>query len=125
MQERMRKQTFCSGLLGVALVAAASAAASSSTQTARPALALVHRAPLVVRGAHFRSGELVRLTATAGTTHAAATATTTRAGRLVARFRYTPPICLRLVVLATGRSGDHAKLVVKPQPGPTDIPCGV
>jgi hypothetical protein len=34
--------------------------------TAAPSLAIVDRAPLVVRGTGFRSGETVRLTATGG-----------------------------------------------------------
>jgi hypothetical protein len=114
------------GLLALTLVAATSATASSATQTARPTLTFVHRAPLVVRGAHFRARELVRLTATSGTASSAATtARATRAGRIVARFDYTAPLCVRLVVQATGRSGDHAKLVVKPQPGSTGVPCGL
>jgi hypothetical protein len=113
------------GLLALTLVAATSATASSATQTARPTLTFVHRAPLVVRGTHFRARELVRLTATSGTTSAATTARATRAGRIVARFDYTALLCVRLVVQATGRSGDHAKLVVKPQPGSTGVPCGL
>src|SRR4029079_19121951 len=49
------------------LVAAASATASTTKQTARPTLTLVQRMPLVVRGAHFSPGERVRLTVTRGT----------------------------------------------------------
>ncbi len=111
--------------LALALVAAASAAASPSTQTTRPALTLAKRAPLVVHGAHFAGGELVRLTATAGTTHAATKVTATRKGALVARFRYTPPLCVRLVVQATGARGGHARLVVKPPRGGVGVPCGL
>jgi hypothetical protein len=111
-------------LLALSLAAATSATAGT-TQTTRPTLALVHQIPFVVRGAHFHPGELVRLTATAGTTHGAATATATRAGRIVARFAYTPPLCVRIVVLATGRRGDHARLVVKPTPGSSGVPCGM
>ena len=110
--------------LALALAAAASATASSTTQTAGPKLALLHRAPLVVRGSHFHSGELVRLTAAAGTTHAAALARATRTGGFVAHFHYAPPVCLKLLVLATGKRGDHARLVVKPPGGPSGIPCG-
>jgi hypothetical protein len=113
------------GLLALALVTAASATASSTTQTARPTLSLVHRMPLTVRGAHFRAGERVRLTATAGTTSAAATTTTTPTGRIIARFDYAPPICTRIVVRATGRRDDRATLVVKPSPGSTGVPCGL
>jgi hypothetical protein len=113
------------GLLAIALMAAASATASTTAQTARPTLTLVHRMPLTVRGAHFRSGERVHLTATAGTTSAAATTTTTRTGQIVARFDYAPPICTRIVVRAAGRSGDRATLVVKPSLGSTGVPCGL
>ena len=113
------------GLLALALMAAASATASTTAQTARPTLTLVHRMPLTVRGAHFRSGERVRLTATAGTTSAAATTTTTRAGRIVARFDYVPPICTRIVVRAAGQRGDRATLVVRPSTGSSGVPCGL
>jgi hypothetical protein len=113
------------GLLAMAFLAAASATASTTTPTARPTLMLTHRAPLVVRGMHFRAGELVRLTATAGTTHAVAAGTTTRRGVIVARFHYSPPLCMKLVVQATGQRGDHARLVAKPPPGGPGIPCGV
>jgi hypothetical protein len=112
------------GLLALALMAAASATASTATQTARPTLTLVHRAPLVVRGAHFRATELVRLSAAAGTTHAIAAAKTTRSGAFVARFHYTPPVCMKLVVQATGQHGDHARLVIKAPGGPGGVPCG-
>ena len=113
------------GLLALALVAAASATASTTTQTARPTLTLVQRIPLLVRGTHFRPGERVRLTATAGTTHAAAATTATRTGRIVARFDYAPPICTRIVVHAAGQRGDRATLVVKPSTGSTGVPCGL
>ena len=112
------------GLLALALVAAASATASTTTQTAQPTLTLVHRAPLVVRGTHFRAAELVRLSATAGATHATAAAKTTRRGVVVARFHYTAPMCLKLVVQATGQHGDHARLVIKPPGGPSGVSCG-
>lgn len=111
-------------LLALALAAAGSATASSTTQTALPKLALVHRAPLVVSGTHFRSGERVRLTAAAGTTHAVAIARSTRSGGIVARFHYSPPVCFKLLVLATGARGDHARLVVKSPGGPGGVPCG-
>ena len=120
----MRKQIL-GGLLALALVAAASATATTARQNARPTLTLVHRMPLTVRGAHFHSGERVRLTATAGTTSAAATATTTRTGRIVVRFDYAAPICTRVVVRAAGRSGDRATLVVRPSTGSTGVPCGL
>ena len=51
--------------------------------------------------------------------------TATRTGRIVARFDYAPPICTRIVVQATGRSGDHATLVAKPPPGSAGVPCGL
>jgi len=113
-------------LLALSLAAATSATAGTTTRTTRPTLTLVQQLPvLVVRGAHFRPGELVRLTATTGTTSGAATATATRAGRIVARFHYTPPVCVRIVVSAIGRRGDHARLVVTPTPGSTGVPCGL
>lgn len=119
----MRTHILC-GLLALALAAAASATASSATQTAQPTLTLVHRVPLVVQGTHFRPAELVRLSATTGATHAIAAARTTRRGAFVARFHYAPLVCTKLVVLATGQRGDHARLVVKPPGGPGGVPCG-
>jgi len=113
------------GLLALTLAAAASATASSTTQSAAPKLMLAHRTPLVVRGAHFHGGERVRLTAAAGTTHGVTIARATRSGGFVARFHYTPPVCVKLLVLATGARGDHAKLVVKPLGGPSGVPCGL
>ena len=112
------------GLAALALAAATSAVARSSSQSAQPTLSLVRRAPLAIRGAHFRSGERVRVTAAAGTTSATATATTTPAGRLLVRFHYTAPPCLKLVVQATGSRGDRARLVLRPPGGPAGAPCG-
>ena len=115
------------GLLPIAAMAATAATTSSSAQVvARPALTLVQRAPLVVRGAHFRPGEPVRLTAAYTGHDAALSVTTTRRGLLVARFqRFAAVDCVRTVVHATGRGGDRATLVIRPKSGPTGLPCGV
>lgn len=113
-------------LLPLAAMAAVSATTSSSAQVARPALTLVQRAPLVVRGAHFRPREPVRLTAAYAGHEAATSVTTSRRGLLVARFpRFAAADCLRTVVHATGRAGDRAALVVEPKGGSTGLPCGV
>jgi hypothetical protein len=113
-------------LLPLAAMAAAAATTSSSAQVARPALTLVERAPLVVRGAHFRPGEPVRLTAAYTGHDAALSVTTTRRGLLVARFpRFAAADCVRTVVHATGRGGDRATLVIRPKSGSTGLPCGV
>lgn len=114
------------GLLSLAAVAAAAATTSSSAQVARPGLTLVQRAPLVVRGAHFRPGEPVRLTAAYTGHRAALSVTTTRRGLLVARFpRFAAADCVRTVVQATGRSDDRTTLVIPPKSGSTGLPCGV
>lgn len=114
------------GLLALAAAAAVSATTSSSAQVARPTLVLVQRAPLVVQGAHYRPRELVRLSATDSAVGAVTVVTTTRKGRLVARFaHFAVPACLRVVVRASGRRGDRATLVIDPKPGATGIPCGL
>jgi hypothetical protein len=113
------------GLL-LATLAAVAATTSSSAQVARPALTLVQRAPLVIHGAHFRPHEAVRLTAAYSGHDAAASVTTTRRGVLVARFpRFAAADCLRTVVHAAGRAGDHAALVIQPRTGSTGLPCGL
>ena len=113
------------GLL-LATLAAVAATTSSSAQVGKPALTLVQRAPLVVRGTHFRPGEAVRLTAAYSGHHASASVTTTRRGVLVARFaRFTAAECLRTVVRAAGRTGDRATLVIQPKSGSTGRPCGL
>jgi hypothetical protein len=112
------------GLL-LASVAAVAATTSSSAQVARPGLTLIQRAPLVVRGAHFRPGEPVRLTAAYTGHDAALSVTTTRRGILVARFpHFAAADCLRTVVRATGRAGDRASLLIEPRGGSTGLPCG-
>jgi hypothetical protein len=113
------------GLL-LALLAAAAATTSPSAQVARPALTLVQRAPLVVRGTHFRPGERVRLTAAYSGRDASASVTTSRRGVLVARFpRFAAADCLRTVVHAAGRAGDRAALIIQPRSGSTGLPCGL
>jgi hypothetical protein len=120
----MQKRNLAALLL--ATLAAVAATTSSSAQVARPALTLVQRAPLVVRGAHFRPGESVRLTAAYGARSATASVTTTRRGVLIARFpRFAAPNCLRTVVRAAGRDGDRAALVIQPKSGSTGLPCGL
>ena len=112
-------------LLPLAALAATAATTSSSAQVARPALTLAQRAPLVVRGAHFRPHESVRLTAAYTGHDTALSVTTTRRGLLVARFpHFAASDCLRTVVRATGRVGDRAALVVQPKGGSTGLPCG-
>jgi hypothetical protein len=114
------------GLLTLAVAAAVSATTSSSAQVARPALTMVQRAPLVVAGTHFRPRQAVRLTASTTGRSAAISVTTTRTGRLVARFpRFAAPDCVQSIVLATGRAGDRAKLVIEPKRGSSGLPCGV
>lgn len=113
------------GLL-LATLAAVAATTSSSAQVARPTLTLVQRAPLVVRGAHFRPRQPVRLTAVYSGHEAAALVTTTRRGLLVARFaHFAAADCVRTTVRAAGRGGDRAALVVDPKNGSTGLPCGL
>ena len=114
------------GLLALALVAAASATTSTSADVAPPTLILVQRAPLVVRGTHFKGHEAVSLRASSGAAGAVARLTATARGRFVASFaHFAVPSCVRVVVHAAGSRGDRATLVIDPKPGPTGIPCGV
>ncbi|HSC50710.1 MAG TPA: hypothetical protein VLD16_10650 [Gaiellaceae bacterium] len=122
----MQKRNLAGLLLLLAALAAASATTSSSARVARPALTVVQRAPLVVRGTHFRPREAVRLTAAYTGHEATASVRTTRRGVLVARFgRFAAADCLRTYVHATGRAGERAALVIEPRRGSTGLPCGV
>ena len=102
------------------------AAAAASSNAAAPALALVQRTPLKVRGFHFQSRESVRVTAMTTDGRASVVVTTTQRGRLRASFGdFSPPPCLRLIVKAVGARGDRARLIVDPPRASTGIPCGV
>jgi hypothetical protein len=107
------------GILG----AETGGAAAHASVATKPVLQLVQRAPLKVRGLHFKLRERVRLTASTTSGQAVATTRSNRFGRFVALFAgYSPSTCLRLVVTAVGARGDRAKLVVNPPPG-IEVPC--
>ncbi len=104
---------------GAALVAVALGFATLSSpdgKAARPALRVVHVAPLAVRGTHFRTGERVRLTAGAKAFRARASST----GVFVVTIRGTTR-CDSLRVLARGSAGSYA--VVKVLPSPECLPA--
>jgi len=100
--------------LVAAVAALALAGAAKPASTPAPALLLADRAPLVVRGVHFRSSERVRLSV-AGVRRAAITATA--AGTFVARLgQVRDDACTNpLLVVAVGSAGSHAVLKL-PQP---------
>jgi hypothetical protein len=109
-------------LLAIAAIAFP-AATSASTSTA-PTLSLVQRAPVQVRGLHFKARERVVLTATSGERSATVSARSNRRGRFLADFgSFTPNWCLPLAIKAVGAKGDRAKLVV--QPPPLELPCRI
>jgi hypothetical protein len=102
---------------GFMLSFALAAADARTSQSAKPVLQLIQRAPLKIQGLHFKTAERTRMTATTARTQQALTIRTTRLGRLVATFsRFSAPECLRLVVTAAGAKGDRATLVVNPPP---------
>ena len=110
-------------LLAAVMVAAALATAGAHSSAAtKPVLQLVQRAPLKIRGLHFKARERVRVTASTTSGHAIVITRSTRLGRFVAFFsHFSAAACLRLVVTAVGAKGDRAKLVVNPPP--MTIPC--
>jgi hypothetical protein len=116
---------FSALIAGAVMIAAGlgSAGAHGSAAT-KPVLQVVQRAPLKIRGLHFKARERVRVTATTTSDHAIVTTRSTRLGRFVALFsKFSPSSCLRLVVTAVGARGDRAKLVVNPPP--MVLPCPV
>ena len=93
-------------LLGVAL----SATAASGSFSGRPALRLVDRAPVVVRGSGFDAGEQVSVTLSVGT-RSVRRAQATETGAFLVRFGVSLGRCARYSVQAFGSGGSRARLV--------------
>ncbi len=109
-------------------LAAAGAVTAATRSPASPALQLVDRSPLTVRGAHFKLRERVRVTASTGESTAIRV---TRTTRLVGVFSvdfgtFAENPCATITIKAAGSKGDGARLVVAPPPGVDSLgPCGV
>ena len=112
-------------LVAAAAVATATGAASAHEVSSAPALVLVQRAPLQVRGVRFKPHESVLVRAVTPNDRTHTRARTTRRGRFMASFgHFVPGPCLRLVITAVGAKGDHATLIVDP-PRQVEIPCRI
>jgi hypothetical protein len=99
-------------------------ASPAATRTAsKPALKVIQRTPLKIRGIHFNLRERVRITAASNAKSAV------RNVRTTARGRFTVDLgnwCDAVTVKAVGARGDRAKLVVPPPPpveGSATRPC--
>jgi hypothetical protein len=102
-------------ILAIAILAVL---AAGSAQAARaPAMVrIVSQGPLVVRGAHFRSKERVRVTAVASNS-LARTVVATRTGSFTVEFQALErDRCSGLSVRARGSQGTEATAKLLPQP---------
>lgn len=91
------------------------AAAARDAET--PALGLLARQPLTIRGLHFQTAERVRVRVAFEGRTFSRTATATAAGRFTVRFRLSLGRCARFSVQAFGSEGSRARLLpTKPSP---------
>jgi hypothetical protein len=101
-------------LLAFGLVVGFTLVRSSDDAQARAAsLRLVRKAPLTVRGEHFRPGERVRLRAML---NRGTVATAGDRGSFVAQFGAPKSRCDLVRVIAVGSEGSHAVLKLLPAP---------
>jgi len=105
-------------LLGVCATAAAVAlgftllgGSGSKPNAGRPAIRIVHPAPLTLRGEHFGSGEQVRVTTAMKSARAKANGDGTFVVTIPGATR-----CNTLRVLARGSAGSYAIVKLLPQP---------
>jgi hypothetical protein len=109
-----------SGLAVVALTGALAGAGSAAGRPAEagPTVRLAHRAPALVRGAHFAAHERVRVVLTVGERTPRIRHRRTGAyGRFSARFAdVVVDRCAGVTIVATGASGDRATLRRGPPP---------
>ena len=84
---------------------------SGSKKAGSPSIRLVRAAPLTVRGAHFRSGERVRVTAAGKSAQTKANGD----GTFVVVVRGATR-CETLRILARGSAGSYAIVKLLPQP---------
>ena len=99
------------GVVVVAIVVGFTVLGRSGTAAAHPTLRLTRSSPLTIRGAHFRSGERVVLTAGPRTVRARASG----AGTFVVTIRGVTR-CDVTRVLARGSAGSYVVLKMLPSP---------
>jgi hypothetical protein len=110
-------------LLAAAALTGGAVAAAPVRSAAKPALQLVQRSPLQVRGVHFKIWERVRVSASNDKGRVVRVARTTRRGTFVVGFgTIADNPCLTISITAVGARGDRARLVVGPRP-PIIGPC--
>jgi hypothetical protein len=86
---------------------------SGDTKARAASLRVVKKAPLTVRGEHFRAGERVQLRAML---HRGTVTTASAQGSFVASFETPTTRCDRVRVIAIGSEGSHAVLKLLPPP---------
>ena len=108
--------------LTTALAIAAVAFPATASSSTAPSLTLLQRAPLQVRGSHFKAREGVVVTASTLKERVSVKIRTTRRGQFVVRFaHFATDTCAPITIKAVGAKRDSAKLVV--QPPPSELPC--
>jgi hypothetical protein len=104
------------GLAAVVIALVWVSAGVSSTPRPKPHLRVLDRAPLTLRGTHFRARERVRVTVTATDTQTR-TVRTSRVGSFTTQFDDVKVgRCGGLAVRAVGARGGQASLKVLQQP---------
>ncbi|MCI0637308.1 MAG: hypothetical protein L0206_25835 [Actinobacteria bacterium] len=107
----------------VALALAGATAATPSTD-AKPAIRVLDRAPLVIRGSGFHARVRVTVTATTELRRARRVAVTSRRGSFTVHFDFGLTPCTRATLVAAGARGPSVllKLGLRECPGPTFDP---
>jgi hypothetical protein len=106
------------GILLLGLIALLAPCAALGISRSAPSLTLVDRAPLTVTGAHFRSRELVRVTALVEDGTAVRSVRAGKRGGFTARFPgLTVGRCGAFRVVAKGATGTRAILKLFPPAG--------
>jgi hypothetical protein len=100
-------------LLGIVLGFTMVRDSSDTEARAGASLTLVRKAPLTIRGEHFRPGERVQLRALL---HRKTAASAGPQGSFVASFQAPTTRCDRIRVIAIGSEGSHAVLKLLPPP---------
>ena len=102
------------------LAAVTLSASANAKSAAKPSIAVVDRAPVVVRGTAFGPRERVRVTVSSGLLRVMQRTTATYRGSFVVRFDGVRFGCTGGTVVATGGRGNVAqlKLSLRECPGP-------
>lgn len=100
-------------LFALFLVLLALPTESSTAAAQRPALRVLTREPLAVRGTGFRPAEKVRLTALGGIKRRVGQTTADQRGTFKASFRLGADRTSNLVVAAVGSLGSRAHVAVR------------